>query len=59
MNASKGQVGSLVAVVGTNATIVHPTYTAPITSDPQTANVDDGIDDDMSELACFKAPLLL
>jgi len=54
MNASKGQIGSS-AFVGTNAMIAHPVYTAPITSVPQTANINDWIDDNMSELAGFKA----
>jgi hypothetical protein len=55
MNASKGQIGSL-AFVGTNAMIAHPVYAAPITSVPQMANINDWIDDNMSELAGFKAP---
>lgn len=54
MNAFKGQVGSSEVVVGTNAMIANPTYTAPITSVPQ--NINDWIDDDMNELAGFKAP---
>jgi hypothetical protein len=36
--------------------IANPIYTAPITSVPETANTNDWIDDDMSELASFKAP---
>jgi hypothetical protein len=55
MNASKGQIGSS-AFVGTNAMITHLVYTAPITSVPQMANIDDWVDDNMSELAYFKAP---
>jgi hypothetical protein len=47
MNASKGQFGS--SFVGTNAMIVNPMYTAPITSVPQTTNINDWIDDNMSE----------
>jgi uncharacterized protein YfaP (DUF2135 family) len=54
MNASKGQFGS--SFVGTNAMIVNPVYTVPITSVPKTANINDWIDDNMSELAGFKAP---
>jgi hypothetical protein len=36
--------------------ITHPVYTTLITSVPQTANINDWVDDNMSELAGFKAP---
>ena len=56
VSASKGQVGASTAVVGTNALIVNSTYTALITSVPQTSKIEDWIDDNMSKLASFKTP---
>lgn len=54
MNDPKWQIGSS-DIVGTNAMIANPTYTASITS----ANVNNWIDHNMSELAGFKPLLLL
>lgn len=46
MNFQKGQVGPSIGVVGTNAMIIHPTYTNPITSVPQVHNVHNSGNDD-------------
>ena len=56
MNYPKGQVGPLVGVVGTNV-VINPTYGNPITSVPQSCSVQDWVDNDqLRELAGFKAP---
>lgn len=59
MNYPKGQVGPYVGVVGTNAIVVHPTYTNPIASVSQIHNVhNSGNDDRISELAGFESPYI-
>jgi hypothetical protein len=55
-NFPKGQVGPLASVVGTSALVINPAYTTPITSLPQTYNMEDWVDDNLSELAGFKFP---
>lgn len=56
MNVPKSQVGPSAVVVGSNALIANATYTTPITSVPQTCIVEYWIDDDLREIAGFKAP---
>jgi hypothetical protein len=57
MNFPKGQVGPSTGVVGTNAIVVHPTYTNPIASVPQVNYAHHLVNDDrMSELDGFEAP---
>lgn len=46
MNYPKGQVGPSIGVVGTNAMVIHPTYTNPTTSVPQTYDVHNSGNDD-------------
>ena len=46
MNYPKGQVGPSIGVVGTNAVVIHPTYTNPTTSVPQTYDVHNSGNDD-------------